>query len=237
MNSLGKCLEFYEGRLLKRYKRFLADVELNDGSIVTAHCPNSGAMLGLVSPGTPVWVSQAQDPRRKCAYTWEMAFVEETYVGVNTHLPNGLVAEAIKGNQLHALEGYASLHREVPYDTGTRCDMMLQGTHRPRCIVEVKNAHLKRGTGAFFPDSVTARGAKHMRALQKQVEQGNRAVVIYVIQRADVAFFSIASDLDPTYAAAAVAAHKAGVEAYAYTCQVHPNASKKVMIHHQVPVK
>ena len=237
MGSLAGCLELHEGRLLKRYKRFLADIELKDGRVVTAHCPNSGAMLGLVSSGTPVWVSQAQNPQRKCAYTWEMAFIEETYVGVNTHLPNALVAEAISGNHLQPLAGYASLTREVSYDTGTRCDMMLQGADRPHCIVEVKNAHLKRGERAFFPDSVTTRGAKHMRALQKQVEQGHRAVVVYVIQRADVGFFSIASDLDPTYAAAAAAAHRAGVEAYAYICQVNPNASQKVIIHHQIPIK
>ena len=209
-----------EGRLIKRYKRFLSDIELRTGETVTAHCANPGSMLGLAEPGSRVWLSRSNNPKRKLAYSWELIEVDlglgPTLVGINTSSPNGAVAAAIENGLIPELGGYASLHREVRYGANNRIDILLEDESRPPCYVEIKNVHLMRQAGlAEFPDSVTARGAKHLEALADMVAAGSRAVMIYFIQRGDAEAFALAEDLDPKYAAAFRAATAAGVEALA----------------------
>ena len=173
------------GCLIKRYKRFLADIALASGEIVTAHCANPGALLGVTTPGLRVWVSHNPDPKRKLAYTWQIVETDDTYVGVNTSLPNALAEEAILGGKIPELLGYKNLKREVKYGQNSRIDWLLTDPDKPDCYVEVKNVHLKRGAGAAFPDSVTTRGAKHLRELETIAATGARAVMLYIIQRND----------------------------------------------------
>lgn len=208
------------GRLLKRYKRFLADITLDSGETITAHCANPGALLGGTTPGLRVWVSHNPSPSRKLSYSWQLVEMEETHVGVNTSLPNQLAEEAILAGKIFELIGYDSLKREVKYGTNSRIDLLLTSPNKPPCYVEVKNVHLKRGQSAAFPDSVTTRGAKHLRELEEVVAQGGRAVMLYIIQRNDCKDFHFAADIDPVYAKTAVQAFANGVEAYAYLCSV-----------------
>lgn len=206
--------------LLRRYKRFFVDARLDDSTEITAHCPNSGAMLGLNLNGARAWLSQSDNPKRKLAYTLEIMESEGVLVGVNTMHPNAIVAEAIAEGKIPALNGYPSLRREVPYGARSRIDLLLEDPERPKCWVEIKNAHLRRGDLAQFPDSVTQRGAKHMGELAKRAEAGDRAVVIYLVQRQDCAAFAPAADIDPAYAAAAKDAARAGVETLVLACHV-----------------
>ena len=209
------------GRLLRRYKRFLADVALDDGGDpVTVHCPNPGRMLGLDAPGAPVWVSKSPNPKRKLPLTLELVRVEGGLVGINTMHPNRLVEEAIAAAEIPELTGYAEIRPEVRYDEGSRIDLLLRGNDRPDCYVEVKNVHLKRDQGAEFPDAVTARGAKHLGALERQVAAGARAVLVYVVQRTDCADFRLADDIDPVYGAAFRQALAGGVEAVCRSCTI-----------------
>ncbi len=218
------------GTLVKRYKRFLADVTLDAGrdqsdDVVTAHCPNPGSMLGLNAPGAEVWLSPARNPNRKLRYTWELLRFDGHLVGINTGHPNTLVEEAVHNGAIPELAGYESARREVRYGKNSRIDLLLSGGGRPDCYVEVKNVHLKRdlegprGT-AEFPDSVTKRGAKHLAELSDMVAAGNRAVMVYVVQRQDCDRFSLAADIDPGYADAFAAARAAGVEAICYACKI-----------------
>jgi sugar fermentation stimulation protein A len=208
------------GTLLRRYKRFLADIRLDDGAEVTAHCANPGAMLGLAAPGAEVWLLPSRDPRRKLAWSWELVRVGGDLVGINTAHPNRLAAEAIAAGRLPALAGYAALKREVPYGRASRIDLLLTAPGRPICYVEVKNVHLKRGETAEFPDCVTARGTRHLGELAAMAAAGHRAVMLYVVQRADCRGFRIAADLDPAYDLAFRHAREAGVEALCYACRV-----------------
>lgn len=217
-----------KGHLIKRYKRFLADIELEDGSFITAHCPNSGAMQGLSTPGTPVWVSESPNPSRKLPFTWEMAEVDGTYVGANTFHPNHLVEEAIQSGVIVELQGYHTLQREVSYGQNSRIDILLSD---PLTYVEVKNVHLKRNETAAFPSSVTSRGAKHMRELSEVVRQGHKAYVVYVVQRNDCTGFEIASDIDPAYGQETLVALENGVEVLVYACDVNP---KGIRITHRI---
>jgi len=209
-----------EGRLLRRYKRFLADVELLSGGTVTAHCANPGSMLGLKAAGSRVWLSRSNNPKRKLAYSWALIEVDlgggPTLVGINTSSPNGAVAAAIEHGLIPSLTGYGSLRREVPYAGNSRIDILLEDERRPPCYVEIKNVHLMRRAGlAEFPDSVTARGAKHLRALSEMVASGARAVMVYFVQRGDAETFTLAHDIDPAYARAFAEAANTGVEAIA----------------------
>lgn len=222
-----------EGRLVKRYKRFLADIELMDGSLITAHCPNSGAMVGICDPGSRVWVSKSSNPARKLGYSWHLIEADNTLVGMDTSLPNVLVEEAILHQKIPALLGYDTLRREVKYGTNSRIDILLESPTRPPCYVEVKIAHLKRESLALFPDCVTARGTKHLNELCHLVTQGIRAVMIYVIQREDCDGFSFADDLDPVYGKTARQVFSQGVEAYAYACQM---STKTIEITREVPL-
>ena len=218
------------GTLIKRYKRFLADVTLdptggNEGAMVTAHCPNPGSMLGLQEAGSEVWLSPARNPDRKLRYTWELLRCDDRLVGINTAHPNKLVEEAIQAGAIDELNGYPEMRREVRYGKNSRIDLLLSGGGRPDCYVEVKNVHLKRdpagATGAAeFPDSVTKRGAKHLVELADIVAAGHRAVMVYVVQRQDCDHFKLAADIDPGYAEAFANARSAGVEAICYTCKI-----------------
>lgn len=208
------------GRLIKRYKRFLADIALDTGEVITAHCANSGALLGVTTPGLRTWVSYHPSPSRKLSYTWQIVEIENTHIGVNTSLPNGLAEEAILEGSIIELTGYDSIKREVKYGQNSRIDLLLTSPNKPPCYVEVKNVHLRRGEAAEFPDSVTTRGAKHLRELEAVVAEGGRAVMLYIIQRNDCRHFTFAADLDPVYAATASHALSRGVEAYAYSCNV-----------------
>jgi sugar fermentation stimulation protein A len=210
------------GTLIKRYKRFLADVRLLDGQVVTAHCANSGSMLGCNLPDSQVLLSFRDAPKRKLKYTWELVKVGATWVGINTALPNHIVAEAIQGGAIPELTGYATLKPERKYGRNSRIDLLLSDPEKGLCYVEVKNVTLAEGSQALFPDAVTERGAKHLRELSDMVREGHRAVMVYLVQREDCDCFWPAEAIDPTYAAAFAAAQAAGVEALCYRCTVTP---------------
>jgi sugar fermentation stimulation protein A len=227
------------GRLVQRYKRFLADVLLPDGSTVTATCPNTGAMLGLTAPGSSVWLSESDKATRKYRHTWELVETDlgsgPVMVGINTGHPNALVSDAIKAGVITELTGYTSLRREVKYGLNSRIDILLEETGKAPCYVEIKNVHLMREAGlAEFPDSKTERGVKHLGELAAQVQAGCRAVMIYLIQRGDAQSFDVARDIDPAYAAAAGAARLAGVEMLAYRCQLSASA---IEVDSRVPIR
>ncbi|MBY0264414.1 MAG: DNA/RNA nuclease SfsA [Holosporales bacterium] len=208
------------GILCRRYKRFIADIEQEDGSPLTIHCPNTGAMRGLTTPGTKIFFSHHPHSNRKYPYTWQAVSQEDTFIGVNTHLPNRLVAHTLSLSPLLEVGSYQTLRREVPYGQGSKVDFLLQSPGKADCYLEVKNVHFKEGEAAFFPDTPTTRGQKHMRELADQVRRGNRAIVLYVIQREDVTSFSLGEQFDPVYAKEAQEAFNAGVEMIAYTCSL-----------------
>ncbi len=212
------------GRLIKRYKRFLADVKLDSGETITAHVANPGSMMGLATPGGKVWLSKSDNPKRKLAYSWELLEVDGALVGINTMHPNKLVAEAIEADAIKELRGYGILRREVKYGKSSRIDILLEDGPDPRpAYVEVKNVHLSRKPPlAEFPDSVTARGAKHLVELGDMVEAGHRAVMLFLVQRTDCDCFSLARDIDPKYAETLDFAVKRGVEILVYGCAISP---------------
>lgn len=209
------------GRLVQRYKRFFADVVLDDGTPLTAHCPNPGAMLGLNTPGLTCWLSKSDDPKRKLAHTLELVEADGGLVGVNTLHPNRLVAEALAADAIPEVAGYASHRREVRYGENSRVDFLLEHPDRPRCWLEIKNVHLMREPGlAEFPDCVAARSTKHLRELAHVVTRGERAVVLFVVQRTDCDRFRPAADCDPKFAVALAEVADAGVEVMVYGCEI-----------------
>jgi sugar fermentation stimulation protein A len=211
-------------RLIRRYKRFLADVDFTGlGSPpepVTIYCPNPGSMLGLAAPGADIFLTPTTT---KLPFRWELERADGHWVGINPGHPNTIVAEAVAAARIPELAGYASARREVRYGVNSRIDLLLESPDRPPCYVEIKNVHLKRGDAAEFPDCVTTRGAKHLGELAAMVAAGARAVMVYLVQRGDCRVFGLAGDLDPAYARAFVAARAAGVEALCYACDVAPD--------------
>jgi sugar fermentation stimulation protein A len=215
--------------LVKRYKRFLADVVLPSGEEITAHVSNPGAMIGLAAPGSRVWLSKSNNAKRKLPYSWELVEVDlgagPELIGINTAHPNLLVAEAICANAIPELAGYATTRREVKYGRNSRIDFLLETPGRPPCYVEVKNVHLMRSPNlAEFPDSVTARGAKHLDELAAVAAAGARAAMLFLIQIGSATRFALARDIDPAYGAAFDRARAAGVEAFAYRCVIERKA-------------
>ena len=206
-------------RLLRRYKRFLADVELEvSGETVVAHCPNPGAMLGLAEPGMRVWLEPNDDPRKKLKFGWRLVELPGGHVaGIDTGVPNRVVGEALAARAIPELAAWPDFRPEVRYAEKSRVDFLLSGKGMPDAYVEVKNVHLRRdGELAEFPDCVTTRGARHLDDLAAMVGEGHRAVMLYLVQRTDCARFDLARDLDPAYGAAFDRARQAGVEAICY---------------------
>ncbi|MEO1550827.1 MAG: DNA/RNA nuclease SfsA [Pseudomonadota bacterium] len=208
--------------LQRRYNRFLADVTLEDGQTVTAHCPNPGAMLGLKDPGLTVWVEPNDNPKRKLKHAWRLVELPGGHwAGIDTGVPNQVVGEALRARAIPQLAAYSAVRAEVKYGENSRIDFLLTGEGLPDAYVEVKNVHLLRtGTLAEFPDCVTTRGAKHLRELAQMVAQGHRAVMLYLVQRTDCAALDFARDIDPAYGQAFDAARLAGVEALCYDTDI-----------------
>lgn len=209
-----------KGTLIKRYKRFLADIDL-DGETIIAHCANTGSMMGVKDEGAKVWVTQAGNPKRKLGYDWQVIEIGGAKVCINTALANGLVSEAITAGRIPELAGYETLRREVKYGENSRIDILLETPGKPLCYVEVKNVTLSRTPPlAEFPDSPTARGTKHLRELAQMAKAGHRAVMVYCVNRTDCTGFALAKDIDPDYVREYDLAQKAGVEALAYGCDI-----------------
>jgi len=215
-----------EVTLIRRYKRFLADVRWPDGTEMTVHTANTGSMRGCAEPGCKIWIRDSENPKRKYRYSWEISeSLDGALIGVNTGLANQLVAEAIQRGVATELAGYATLRTEVPYGENSRIDILLQdsNTGASDCYVEVKNVTACDGGHAIFPDAVTARGTKHLNELMAMVEQGARGVIFFCIQRDDTERFRAAHEIDPTYAKTLARAVEAGVEALAYQVSISPN--------------
>ncbi len=209
------------GKLIRRYKRFLTDVELEDGRLVTAHCTNSGSMKSCLEEGAPVYLSPVNDPKRKTKYTWEMIYINGGWVGINTNIPNILAYEAVRDRKIPALRGYTTVKREVRFGD-SRFDIYAEN-EKEKCFIEVKNVTLKDGDTARFPDAVTSRGLKHLNTLLEVKKQGIRAVMLYIIQRMDVKIFAPAWDIDPEYSARLAEVYKAGVEVIPLQAEVTPH--------------
>lgn len=236
--------ELIEGRLVRRYKRFLADVELDTGEQVTAHTGNPGRMTGLTQQGSRVYLTHHPDPRRKLKYSWEIVQVGRTLVGINTTWPNRLVEEGIQRGVVSELTGYPHLRREVPWGSrGSRVDLLLHDGEpdvpadqaQGRCWVEVKNATLLEGRAALFPDAPSERGRKHLMELIDARAAGDRAVLFFVVQRADAREVRPADAVDPDYGALLRRAVAAGVEALAYQALVRPSR-RSIALARRLPV-
>lgn len=224
-----------EGILLRRYQRFLADVELADGKLVTAHCPNTGSMMGCKAPGSRVWLSASDNPKRKLAWTWELVEADGVQVGLHTGRSNGLVREAIEAGRLESLTGYGRIRPEVRYGKNSRIDLLLEGEGLPPCYVEVKNvtAAVQGGIG-YFPDAVTERGAKHLQEMAEMVGQGARALLVFCVQRSDVSEVRPADHIDPVYGQTLRQALAAGVEVAALGAEI---ALQQIVLSRNLPVR
>jgi sugar fermentation stimulation protein A len=224
-----------EARLIKRYKRFLADVELENGNIVTVHTANTGAMTGCCTPGSRVWLSQSDNPKRKHPLSWELIEVKPGVIaGINTALPNRLVQEAIEQDKISELSGYEKIRCEVVYgEENSRIDLLLEAEGRAACYVEIKNVTLVENDSAFFPDAVSKRGSKHLRELIEMHKRGHRSVIFYCVQRKDAKRVCPADSIDPEYARTLRLAIRSGVEALAYRAQV---SSSEVFLQTSLPV-
>lgn len=230
-----------EGVLIKRYKRFLADVDFG-GKVETVHCPNPGAMTGLKDPGSRVWCSTSDNPNRKLKKTLELIEADGILVGINTNLPNKLVLEALQNKTIPAFADFDIINTEYIYEKGTRFDFMVENAKGQSIMIEVKNVHLARPDGpnptaVEFPDSVTARGAKHLNHLTSiakiSKQSGQAAAMLYVIQRRDGEYFTLADDIDPNYAEAYKHARAAGVEMHAWRCAISTTA---ITIDEEIPI-
>jgi sugar fermentation stimulation protein A len=220
------------GTLVRRYKRFLADVILEDGSAVTAHCPNSGSMKGCAVPGSRVFLSRSPNPGRAYPLTWELVESGGCWAGINTSLPNRLAREAIENGTVTELQGYDSIRPEVAYGERSRIDLLLEGAPG-RCYVEVKNVTLVEGRRVLFPDAVTLRGQKHLNELMRVVQEGDRGVIFFTVQRGDGESVSPADAIDPEYGRLLRLALDSGVEALAYRAEI---STEEIRLTHRLPV-
>ena len=211
----------FPGVLIRRYKRFLADVTI-EGRSETVHCANPGSMLGLAEPGSRIWLSASTSPTRKLPLSWELVESGGTLVGINTGYANRLVHEALAAARIGELAGYEAIRREVAYGDGSRVDFLLEAAGRPPCYLEVKSVTMKRGETAEFPDAITSRGTRHLGELCAMRRAGARAVMLFLAQRADCSRLTFAGDIDPAYASGIEEARAAGVELLAYACRVLP---------------
>ncbi|MBF0400158.1 MAG: DNA/RNA nuclease SfsA [Magnetococcales bacterium] len=217
---------------LKRYNRFLADFQMENDSTVTAHCANTGSMLGLLTPGSAAMLSHSDNPQRKLAYTWELIRENDSWVGLHTGRTNAVVLEAMKGRMLPEFSGYGEFKSEVRVDDGSRLDFRLSEDGLPHCFVEVKSVTLRQGNVAMFPDAVTKRGHRHLEVLASLKQQGHRSVLLLVIQRSDCVLFRPASSIDSAYAATLRQVVQDGVEILVYACSVGPQS---ITLRHTVP--
>lgn len=218
------------GRLIKRYKRFLSDIELDNGEVVVAHCTNSGSMKSCLKEGAEVYLTPVDDPKRKTRFTWEMIMINEKWVGINTGNPNKLAFEAVSQNLIPELSGYTQVRREVKFGD-SRFDVFAEN-EKEKCFIEVKNVSLKEANYALFPDAVTTRGQKHLKTLMEVKKEGMRAVMLYIIQRMDVETFAPAKNIDPEYAKQLKRAHDAGVEIIPMQAKVSPES---IVLHRKLP--
>ncbi len=210
-----------QGTLVRRYKRFIADIELLSGNIVQAHCPNTGSMKSILVPGGDVLLSESDNPERKFRYTWELARVNGVWAGINTMIPNLVVEEAVLNGEFPGIEHFDNIRREVPYGVRSRVDLLVEQNGK-KLYIEVKNVTLVEEGRALFPDSVTARGTKHLRELMKMKEQGHRAIMVYFVHREDAHVFSPAVEIDPLYAETLKEACRAGIEIIPLLTKVTP---------------
>ncbi len=230
--------KLFKGTLLKRYKRFLADVQLENGQVVIAHCPNTGAMTGCAEPGYEVWLSKSDNPKRKLAYTWELAVNQlGHWIGINTNNANKLVTEALAENKLPELSSYSQISSEVKYgQESSRIDFLLHGSideeQRPDCYVEVKSVTLLQNNMGFFPDSKTLRGQKHLRELANVAKQGKRAVLLYCVQHTGIKSVRVAQHIDPQYALELEQAIGNGLQVLCYSVKI---SKEKTYINQRIP--
>jgi sugar fermentation stimulation protein A len=220
------------GTLIKRYKRFLADVRLDNGTEVVAHCTNSGSMKSCLENGAEVYLTPVTDPKRNTRFTWEMIKINGSWVGINTGNPNKLAFEAISAGLISDLTGYTNVKREVVFGD-SRFDVYAEN-ETEKCFIEVKNVSLKEGKYALFPDAVTTRGQKHLKTLMEVKANGMRAVMLYIVQRTDVDVFAPAVKIDPEYAKALRMAVDAGVEVIVIQVEVTPEG---IYIKKKLPVE
>jgi sugar fermentation stimulation protein A len=211
-------------RLIRRYKRFLADCLLEDGREVTAHCANPGSMSGLAEPGMKIWLEPNEDPKKKLKFGWRLVDHENGhFTGVDTSVPNRALRCALENRRIAPLAAYETVRPEVKYGGSSRIDFLLTQPDLPDMYVEVKSVTLCRKPGlAEFPDSVTLRGTKHLNELAKMVQAGHRAAMLYLVQRTDCTSFGLAHDIDPTYAAAFATARSQGVKILCYSAIITP---------------
>ena len=224
--------DLIQGTLIRRYKRFLADVRLKNNRIVTAHCPNSGAMTECATPGQPVYLSSHDNPKRKLKYTWEIIEMPTSLVGVNTLVPNRLVKKSIEQDAIQELKGYDVIKAEINTGEGSRLDLLLTKGGKAPCFVEIKNCTLVTDGIACFPDAVTSRGLKHLVELQRLVREGNRCVMFYLVQRMDATLFRPAHKIDPAYGNELKRAKKNRVEIIVYDVILD---LKKIVIGNKLP--
>jgi len=223
------------GILVRRYKRFLADIELANGSVITAHTPNTGSMMGCCTPGSRVWLADTGNPSRKYPFSWELVeAIPDILVGINTMLPNKLVREGIENGAIPELAGYGSIRTEVAYGReNSRIDLLLEDGPRGACYVEVKNVTLARDGVGLFPDAVSRRGSKHLRELEEMAALGHRAVIFFCAQRGDVREVRPADTIDPEYGETLRHAVANGVQALAYNASINPGC---IRLDRPVPV-
>jgi sugar fermentation stimulation protein A len=220
-----------KGKFIRRYKRFMADIQLMDGTVIVAHTANSGSMKTCLEEGAEVYLTYDPNPNRKTHYTWEMIKIGGGWVGINTSWPNLIAYEAIANNQIDELSGYGHVEREVKFGD-SRFDIFCSNSSE-KCFVEVKNVTLKEGNLALFPDAITSRGLKHLNTLCQVKKEGYRAVMLYVVQRVDVEVFTVADKIDPEYAKGLKNAMKCGVEVLVYQVKVSP---EEIEIFKKLPI-